>query len=314
MRILIVGAGAIGGYIGARLLQAGRDVTFLVRAQRAEALERDGLVVKSPLGDIHHTAPYCVHSGQVRHPYDLILLSCKSYDLEQTMEDFAPAVAAHTAILPLLNGMRHLDKLERRFARCNVLGGQCRISLDRDASGAIIHHNDVNQIVFGELNAEDTPRMRAIAEALRGGAGFEALPSPWIVQEMWEKWTLIATGAGITCLMRAALGDILAAGGKHLIVTLFDECAEVAAMAGHPLRAAIRQRYLAVLTEPGSTLMASVLRDVERGVATEAEHILGDLMERWDLPAGDDFSILTIALVHLRAYEARRMRETACGS
>lgn len=253
MRILIVGAGAIGGYIGARLLQAGRDVTFLVRAQRAAILARDGLVVKSPLGDIHQSAPRCVQSSEVRQPYDLILLSCKSYDLEQAMKDFAPAVAAHTAILPLLNGMRHLDLLERRFDRYNVLGGQCRISLDRDASGVIVHHNDVNQITFGELGGEDSPRTRAIAESLRGGAGFEAIPSARIVQEMWEKWTLIATGASVTCLMRAALGDILTAGGKHLIVTLLDECAEVAAMAGHPLRAVIRQRYLEVLTEPGST-------------------------------------------------------------
>ncbi len=314
MRILIVGAGAIGGYIGGRLLQAGKDVTFLVRPQRAALLAREGLAVQSPLGDIRHPSPPCVHSGEVRQHYDLILLSCKSYDLEQAMEDFAPAVAAHTAILPLLNGMRHLDLLERRFARPNVLGGQCRISVDRDASGVIVHHNDDNQIAFGELDEKPSPRTQAVAEALRGSAGFEAVPSARIVQEMWEKWTLIATGAGITCLMRAALGDILAAGGRHLIVTLFNECAEVAAMAGHPLRDAIHHRYLEVLTEQGSTLMASVLRDVERGGATEAEHILGDLLERWDLPAGDDFSILTISLVHLRAYEIRRVRETTCSS
>ncbi|WP_236094219.1 ketopantoate reductase family protein [Pseudomonas aeruginosa] len=310
MRILIVGAGAIGGYIGGRLLQAGKDVTFLVRPQRAALLARDGLVVKSPLGDIHYPAPHCAHTGEVRQSYDLILLSCKSYDLEQAMEDFAPAVAPYTAILPLLNGMRHLDMLEKRFTRQNVLGGQCRISLDRDASGAIVHHNDVNQISFGELDEVASLRTRSITEALRGGAGFEAIPSSRIMQEMWEKWTLIATGAGMTCLMRAALGDILAAGGKHLTVTLLDECAEIASMAGYPLRPAIRQRYLEVLTEPGSTLMASVLRDVERSVETEAEHILGDLMERWDLPEGDDFSILAIALVHLRSYEARRLRET----
>ncbi|MEG7359580.1 ketopantoate reductase family protein [Pseudomonas citronellolis] len=313
MRILIVGAGAIGGYIGGRLLQAGQDVTFLVRPQRAVMLAREGLVVKSPLGDIHYPSPICVLGGEIQQPYDLILLSCKSYDLERAMEDFSPAVAEHTAILPLLNGMRHLDLLERRFTRHNVLGGQCRISLDRNASGAIVHHNDVNQISFGELDEERSPRTQAIAVALHGGAGFEAIPCTRIVQEMWEKWALIATGAGITCLMRAALGDILAAGGKHLVVALLDECAEIAARAGYPLRDAIHHRYLEVLTEPSSPLMASVLRDVERGVETEAEHILGDLLERRGPPQEDDRSILAVALVHLRAYEARRIRETTYG-
>lgn len=309
MRILIVGAGAIGGYIGARLLQAGRDVTFLVRHKRGKQLKRDGLAVKSPLGDIHIPSPPWVLSTQITTAYDLILVSCKAYDLDSAMEDFAGAVDVDTAILPLLNGMRHLGQLEQRFHRRNVLGGQCRISLDRDASGVILHHNPINQIAFGELNGEHSPRAKAIAEVLFCGSQFEAQLSNQIVQEMWEKWALIATGAGITCLMRAALGDINAAGGVHLIVRLLDECAAIAEQAGHPLRDTIRQRYMEVLTEPGSTLVASALRDVERGARTEADHILGDLLERRAPVSNEDFSLLALGFMHLKAYEERHIRE-----
>jgi 2-dehydropantoate 2-reductase len=309
MRILIVGAGAIGGYLGGRLLQAQRDVTFLVRAPRAEALKRDGLAIRSPLGNIHVPSPPCVLSDDIRAPYDLVILSCKAYDLDSAMEDFAAAIGVHTAIIPLLNGMRHLDKLERRFARENVLGGQCRISLDRDASGTIVHHNEVNHIVFGELDGARTPRSQAIVRELQGGAGFQGQPSELILQEMWEKWVLIATGAAITCLMRAAIGDIVAAGGEHLTLRLLDECAAVAAHAGHPLRPEIRQRYAQVLTEQGSALVASTLRDIERGAPTEAEHILGDLLERRAPACPRDVSLLALGFIHLQAYELRRRRE-----
>lgn len=313
MRILIVGAGAIGGYVGARLLEAGRDVTFLVREKRRAQLRRDGLRIESPLGDLHIATPPCIVSAQITAPYDVLVLGCKAYDLKAAMEDFAAAIGVHTAIVPLLNGMRHLDQLEQRFSRGNVMGGHCRISLDRTASGAITHHNPMNQISFGELDGSASPRALAIAEALRGSAGFEAQLSEQIIQEMWEKWTLIATGAGLTCLMRSALGDINAAGGVHLIVCLLNECASVAEHAGHPLRAAIRQRYMEVLTEPGSSLIASVLRDVERGAPTEAEHILGDLLERRGAVEGDDFSLLALAYVHLKAYQARQVRELPAG-
>src|SRR6202043_1931860 len=109
MRILVVGAGAIGGYFGGRLLQAGRDVTFLVRPRRAAELAKAGLIVKSPHGDVTLAAPATTLSENIRRPFDLVLLSCKAYDLEGAMDSFAAAVGPETMILPLLNGMKHLD-------------------------------------------------------------------------------------------------------------------------------------------------------------------------------------------------------------
>jgi len=309
MRILIVGAGAIGGYFGGRLLEAGRDVTFLVRPGRAEELDRDGLIVRSPLGNILYPSPPHVLTQMLSDPYDLILLSCKSYDLDSAMEAFANAVGPETAILPLLNGMAHLDRLAERFTPHNVLGGQCLISLDRDVSGAILHLNDTNQLSFGELNGASNERILRVAEAL-ADAGFDANFSQHIVQDMWDKWCFIATGAGITGSMRASLGDVLVSGGEGLIVRLLNECASVAEHAGYPLHPDVRQRFLKLLTTPGSKMTASMLRDIERGAPIEVEHVLGDLVARRNAPSSEPapLSVLDFAYTHLKAYEARRLR------
>lgn len=310
MRILIVGAGAIGGYFGARLLEAGRDVSFLVRPGRADELQRDGLIVRSPQGNILYPSPPCLLTHMLDEPYDLILLSCKAYDLESAMEAFAGAVGPETSILPLLNGMAHLDSLGKRFDRVNVLGGQCLISADRDASGAILHLNDKHQLSFGELSGASTPRILRVAEAL-SEAGFEANLSQHIVQDMWDKWCFIATLAGITCSLRGTLGDVLGAQGLPMIMQLFAECCDIAAAEGYPLHETVRQRYLRMLTASGAKLSASMLRDIERGTPVEVEQVLGDLLLRRDAQgvAAPPLSVLKFAYTHMKTYEIRRLRE-----
>ncbi len=309
MRILIVGAGAIGGYFGGRLLEAGRDVNFLVRAARADELQRDGLVIRSPQGNVVYPSPPCVLAPMLDGPYDLIVLSCKAYNLDDAMEDFAAAVGPETLILPLLNGMAHLTRLAERFEAVNVLGGQCLISVDRDASGAILHLNDKHQLSFGELSGESTTRILRVAEAL-ADAGFEASLSQHIAQDMWDKWCFIATLAGITASMRASLGDVLDAQGLPLIVKLFAECCAIASAQGYPLQESIRQRYLAMLTAAGSPLSASMLRDMERSMPIEVEHVLGELVARRDAEDPTvQLSVLGFVYTNLKAYEARRLRE-----
>jgi 2-dehydropantoate 2-reductase len=247
---------------------------------------------------------------QLDASYDLILLSCKAYDLDAAMDAFAPAVGPDTLILPLLNGMAHLDRLTERFEAGNVLGGQCLISLDRDASGAILHLNDTNQLSFGELSGALTPRILRVAEAL-ADAGFAANLSQQIVQEMWEKWCFIATGAGVTGSMRASIGDVLAAGGEPLVLKLLAECASIAERAGYPLRSDVRQRFQKMLTTPGSKMTASMLRDIERGAAIEVEHVIGDLVARRSASGQERplLSALDFVYLHLKSYEARRVRE-----
>jgi len=305
MRILVVGAGAVGGYFGGRLLQAGRDVTFLVRPRRAAALAKHGLSIRSPRGDFHLPAPTTVTEDALAGPFDLVLLSCKAYDLDGAMASFARAVGPRTAILPLLNGMRHLDVLANRFGPDHALGGLCVISATLDAEGGIVHLNDLQSLTFGELDGSRSPRIDAIASTLTG-AGFDARLSDAIRQDMWEKWLFIAALAGATCLMRAAIGDIVAADAADLSTGLLDECAAIAASEGFPPRKPFLEGVRATLQAPGSPLTASMLRDIEDGKPVEADAILGDLLRRAAKP--DSHSLLRIAYAHVKAYEARRER------
>lgn len=309
MRILVIGAGALGGYFGGRLLAAGRDVTFLVRARRAEELAKSGLVIRSPVGDVSLPAPPTITAERLDRPFDLILLSCKAYDLEDAIKSFAPAVGPDTAILPVLNGLAHIDALSERFGKKAVLGGQCLISATLDEAGRVVHLNDVAHLSLGELDGTRSSRAETIAATL-DRAGFDARLSTEILQEMWEKWVFIAAAAAITCLMRASFGDIVNAGAVDLTTGTFDECCAIADLNGHKPREAAVARSLAMFTSPASTLMASMVRDIERGARTEADHVVGDLLRRGG-KTPSDYPLLRIALAHLKSYEIRRAREAA---
>ena len=308
MRVLVVGAGAIGGYFGGRLLEINRDVTFLVRNRRAAELAAHGLKIRSRFGDVTLAGPATVLKESLKDTFDLVLLSCKAYDLESAIASFAPAVGADTLILPLLNGMRHLEILNERFGRERVLGGQCLIAAAL-TDGEIVHLNDTHELSFGEQSGARSDRVNAIA-ARMDAARFKAHASAEILQEMWEKWVFLATLAGSTCLMRAAIGDICASpGGTDFIRELLEECLSIAAAAGYTMREAQSKRAREMLTAKGSSLTASMLRDVERNAPIEADHIIGDLLGR-QKEGGSNAqpSHLSAAYTHLKAYEARRQR------
>jgi 2-dehydropantoate 2-reductase len=309
MRVLVVGAGALGGYFGGRLVEAGRDVTFLVRPGRADQIARHGLRIESPHGNAD-LKPRIALAGGLDGSYDLVLLAVKAYSLDAAMDDMAPAVGPDTAILPLLNGIRHLDALSSRFGQRCVLGGVAQIPATLGPEGQVRHLAEVHNLAFGELDGGTSDRVRAFA-ALCGGARFGARASEAVVQEMWEKWTFLATLAGMTGLMRAAIGDILASpGGRDAILSLLSECRAAAAAAGHEPRPAFTDLVTGMLTKEGSTLTASMLRDVEGGAPTEGEHVLGDMVERAErlrVPT----PILRLARCHIATYEARRKREQA---
>ncbi|HEV8059044.1 MAG TPA: 2-dehydropantoate 2-reductase [Gemmataceae bacterium] len=305
MRILVIGAGATGGYFGGRLLAAGRDITFLVRPERAARLAKNGLTIESRLGNVTLPSPPTVVAGELRKPFDVVLLSCKAYDLETAIGDFAPAVGSDTVVVPLLNGMRHLDVLDQRLGASHVLGGQCLISARLDGKGRILHLTDAQRISLGERAGGLSPRVEAVAAAM-AGAGFESRASDKIVLDMWEKWVFLATLAGMTCLMRASVGDIVAAGGSDLASALLEECRSIAVAAGWPPRPEFMKAASERLLDPTSTMTASMLADVERGGRTEADHILGDLLRRRGQLSGVDQSLLRIAFTSIKAHEARQ--------
>ncbi len=316
MRILVVGAGAMGGYFGGRLLQAGRDVTFLVRPRRAAELAADGLMIRSPKGDLTLPAPATVLAEKLHEPFDLILLSCKAYDLDTAIAAIAPAVGPDTMILPLLNGMRHLDVLRERFHCSNVIGGQCVIAATLDEKRAIRHLNDAHSITFGEIAGGPSARVTALHELL-SGAGFDVIASEQILQEMWEKWVFLASLAAATCLMRAPVGDIVAApGGETLLVSLLNECATIACGAGFVPRVEFIARCRKTITTPGSLMAASMMRDLLANAPIEADHVIGDLLRRRAASGivhdeSDARTLLEVAFIHLQTYEAQRARLSA---
>ena len=308
MRILVVGAGGIGGYFGGRLAVVGRDITFLVRPKRAELLRQKGLVIRSPLGDAHIASPKLVTADGLAETYDLVLLSCKAYDLDDAISSFAPAVGPKTAILPLLNGMAHLERLEARFGSEAVLGGTCFISTTIGPDGEIVHMNDIHRITYGERRGGMTPRIEAIAKVF-ADAGFTAQASEAILSDMWEKWIFIAATAGMTCLMRSTIGDFVAAGASDLALKLIDECAEIAANNGFPLAQISEARIRENLTRAGSPITASMLRDIQAGARIESDQIIGDLFNRANTAKQASYIMLKTVHAHLKAYEQGRLRQ-----
>ena len=305
MRILVVGAGAIGGYFGGRMLQAGQDVTFLVRPRRAAELADAGLVIKSPNGDVTLKNPPTVQADKLAEKFDVILLSCKAFDLEDAIKSFAPAVGPQTSIIPLLNGMLHLDVLDKKFGRERVLGGLCAIAVTLNDRREVVHLQPMQSLNFGERDGKLSDRVRAIFEPMAAGK-FGAVASEHIVQEMWEKWVFLASLAAATSLMRTAVGNILAApGGKDGLLGMRDESSAVAAAEGHAPRAPFLERTRGMFTAEGSQMTASMFRDIKAGAPVEADHVIGDLIARGEA-AKVPVPKLRTAYTHLKAYEKQR--------
>nr|WP_242621921.1 ketopantoate reductase family protein [Komagataeibacter xylinus] len=301
-KILVVGAGAVGGYFGARLAAAGHDVTFLVRPRRQAQLSATGLCLVSPLGDAT-LAPRMITADQIAHPYDIVILSVKAYSLAAAMADMAPAIGPDTRIIPLLNGMQHLEVLASRFGREAVMGGTCFIVSSLDAEGRIHQVGVTPRLVFGPLVAEQDAN--AMADALRA-PGFETVPSSRIVQDMWNKWSLLASLGTLCCLMRASVGEVARlAGGTDFVHATINECTTVAAAAGYPLAPDTINGITRRLTQPDSTLTSSMFRDLSQGAPVEAQQIIGDLVAR-ARAHGVATPILNLTDLNLRAYELRR--------
>ena len=302
MRILIVGAGAVGGYFGGRLAQAGRDVTFLVRPPRAKQLSQDGLRIISPHGDAVIT-PKVITGAEIEAPYDFVFLSVKAYALEDAMNDFAAAVGPETTIFPVLNGMRHVDVLAKRFGEDAVIGGVCLVVAEIDDQGRIVQLADIQRLAYGERDGKTTARLQSLDTAMQG-AGFEARLSTDITQEMWEKWVQLASLGAITCLLRGTIGEIVAVpGGIDLSLKMVDESVAVAAACGRKLSEAFRSRHTSAMTAQGSPLTSSMYRDLCKSAPVEADHILGDFIER-GATHGVVTPLLKVAFVNLRVYQA----------
>lgn len=307
MRYLILGAGALGGYFGARLLKGGADVTFLVRPGRAAQLQRDGLVVKAQDGEIR-TPAKTVQKGQIDGPYDVVLLCCKAYDLDGAIEAIAPAMGERSAVLPVLNGVRHIATLTGRFGAGRVLGGLTTINAALLPDGAIQQSQlKVNTTAIGELDGQISRRCTAIQQALDGG-GLPATVSDNIAAMLWGKLFAFTCSATIATLTRSRAGSIArSATGSSFVAGIIDECTQIVTAEGFPPPKEYAGILRGMFSQPDSTYGPSMLVDMEQGRPTEGEHTIGHLVECAGR-RGVGSPILGAALCNLQAYEIGRQQ------
>jgi 2-dehydropantoate 2-reductase len=304
MKILVLGAGAVGGYFGGRLAQSGADVTFLVRPARREQIGRDGLRITSPLGELTRPVP-TVTSDELGPHFDLVLLTCKAYDLDSAMDAIAPAMQGTCAVLPLLNGLAHLDRLDARFGRTQVLGGSCAIDAMLLPDGTIRHAGRLQRLVFGERDRQRSARTLAFADLLARS------PLDWehaddVLLRMWEKLMMLSVLASITCLFRGNVSEIMSApGGREAAERALAANVAIATREGYPPTPTAVTLAKDRLTDPTGTWSASMMRDMEGGRPVEADHVIGWMLDRARAHGVDDL-ILSMAYTHLKTYERRR--------
>lgn len=304
MKMLVLGAGGIGGYVGGRLVEAGADVTFLVRPARREQLETSGLRITSPLGDLEIPVR-TVLAPDVRPGYDFVLLTCKAYDLESAMDAIAPAIDERCAIVPMLNGMAHLDIIGSRFGGSKVMGGTCLIDVTLDKSGVIRHAGSLQKVIFGERDRAVSARAELLAGAF-AKAQIEWELADDILLSMWEKIVFLSVLAAATCLFRANVREIIASpGGLEVMERALGANIEIARREGYVPRDDAMKRARDRLTDPAGPWSASMLRDLEGGGRVEGDHVVGWMLEK-ARKHGLDETFLTLANTHLKAYEARR--------
>ncbi len=301
--MLVIGAGSIGGLFGGRLAQIGRDVTFLVRPSRAEELRRNGLQIVSPLGDAI-VQPKLLASNDLRDAFDVVFLTVKAYSLESAISDFASAVSDQTMILPVLNGMKHMDTLAAHFGARAVLGGACKAATMLDKQGRIVQLTKLQDLAYGEMDGSRSERVTRLHEFMQD-AGFGARISQSIALEMWQKWTLLATLGGVTCLMRGNTGEIEAVhGGREFLTSFLNEVVTVVQAVGTPLGEAFIAATTELLLKPGAPTTSSLYRDLQEGNPVEADQIIGDLLVR-GAKAGLSAPLISAAYAHLCIYQKR---------
>ncbi len=304
MKVLVLGAGGIGGYFGGRLAEKGVDVTFLVRERRYRELTERGLRIRSIHGDFHLEQPQLIKAGEAAGPFDVVLLSNKAYHLAESVRDIAPYVGEQTVVIPLLNGIAHMELLWERFGQGRVLGGLCFIETTLNADGDIVQTSSTHDTVFGEWEGGMSERVMRIADAFSGING-SMRASENIQRDAWQKYLFITTLSGITTLMNAAVGPIRDSKyGMDLTRQLAEECAAVIRALEAPIRADIVDKQMETFQNQGAAMKSSMLRDMEKGLSVEADHLQGYLLDHAQR-LGLSTPLLKVVYNNLKVYEQK---------
>ncbi|MCH2550333.1 MAG: ketopantoate reductase family protein [Alphaproteobacteria bacterium] len=304
MKVLVLGAGAIGGYLGGRLAESGQDITFLVRSPKKKQLDERGLRINSVFGDLDYRVN-TITAKSVSANNDLVILACKSYHLKGAIETAVSSLKNDGTVLPILNGIKHLDELNSAFGPERVLGVTIKLSATCLPDGTIEHLNDWHWLQFGEQNGKISPRAKAIEKTFENTIGLRAYASKNIIHEMWEKFVHLTTAASITCLMRANSGQILSSvEGAYIFQEMLETSASIARANGYPPSQTFMENYRKLFADKTASYATSMLRDIEAGKQTEGEDIIGTML-RYAKDTNIKSTLLTAAYAHIKAYESR---------
>lgn len=301
MRILVLGAGGVGGFFGGRLVEKGEDVTFLVRSRRKQQLEKKGLVIRSINGDFSFQ-PQLITKEDITAPFDVILFSTKAYHLNEAITDLRPFVGENTVIIPLLNGIAHLSLLQKEFGEEKVIGGLCFIETTLNNEGDVMQTSAANRLIFGEIKPQNPERIKRISKVFAGTKASFVL-SESILQDMWHKYLFITVMSGVTTLMHAPIGPIRESkDGRDFIRNVFEESVQIMRALGVPVKDNIVEEHMKTIDKISYDMKSSMQRDMEKGSFIEGKHLQGyllNLAEQFSIEA----PLLGAIYQNLKVYE-----------
>lgn len=301
MRILVLGAGGVGGFFGGRLVEKGEDVTFLVRSKRKQQLEEKGLVIRSVNGDFSFQ-PKLITKEDRTSPFDVILFSTKAYHLNEAIVDLKPFVGKNTVIIPLLNGIAQLSLLQKEFGVEKVIGGLCFIETTLNNEGDVVQTSVANRLVFGEIKPQDSERIKRISKTFADTKASFVL-SENILQDMWHKYLFITVMSGVTTLMRAPIGPIRESdGGREFIRNLFEESVQIMKSMEAPVKDNIVEEHMKTIDKISYDMKSSMQRDMEKGSLIEGKHLQGYLLKLAE-EMSIDVPLLSVVYQNLKVYE-----------
>lgn len=280
MRIAVMAAGAVGGYFGARLAQAGHEVAFVARGRQLEALRAHGLRVESPLGDMHLPNVEATDEPAKIGTVDLVLFSVKLWDTLEAAEAIKPLLGADTAVASFQNGVVKDDILRQALGGGHVIGGVCYIAATIAEPGVIRHSGTIQKLVFGEYGGSLSPRVGQFRDAC-ADSGIDAEISDQIERAIWEKFVFLVGVSGTTCLARSPIGPIRGhPRSRAFLHDVMEEVVQVARAQAVPLPADYADERLAFTDTLPATMTSSMHHDLENGNRLEVAWLSGDVVER----------------------------------
>ena len=277
MKVLILGVGGLGGFFGAHLQKTNCDVTFLVRENTKKLILEHGIKILSDFGNFK-IKPVLITKKELKVNYDVVIISCKAYDLDEAINDLKPSQKS-AVIIPLLNGQAHINKLEKAFKKENIFGGVAHVSSNTNAPGEIRHVGKIKRLSFGPRYKGNEEIANDFYQLCRK-ADFQTILSENINQDIWEKWIFIATIAGATTLFQTSIDNInTKPNGKIFIQNLWNECINISKENGYELRTESKSLHEDLLLKSDYPFKASMLVDMEKKLMTEHEHIFFEFIK-----------------------------------